>query len=598
MKKNIVFENIKLIIWDLDDTLWKGTFAEGKVKPYMDSFNLINKLNHRGIISSICSKNDKEQVVRFLAELGVVDYFVFSSINYDNKADRIRSTIKYMNLKEENCLFIDDNVRNLGEALFLMPKLMVSTPEIVKNLILISDNIGKDDFNLSRLKQYKVLEKKKNDLANSFNEKTFLKQSKIQIVFHRDLDFDLLDRIIELNRRAHQLNYTKINLSRDDIPKYIDNKYDCVAIECKDKYGYYGFIGFYVFSKTDNKLIHFFFSCRTLGMHIEQFVYQKLNFPKLDIVEPVTSKLYDNSKIDYIKVVNSFKTDQDIQGNKKNEDILLIGPCDLETVNFFLPWNPITEFRHYDEQNRLIGYGSHPLILENVLKNVKYSPTPFFNSAVNDTSIFSKKYKLVIYSYITALLYGEYKNKKTKESIVFGEWTFDATSKSKIPSNVSVGFHIDDSYLSDFSKNYYCVGRVDPLAQFLRIKAIVDELLSNNTKVCLLLGSEIKYEKEKKLAMIGAEEYSRKLNNLLKKAYLNNKNVFFVDPSHFIRGQFDYNGSIQHYSRYVYKKIADSISSNYKFVKKNKVKKSTPALLAKKSCKTRILIKFKNFIKK
>ena len=159
MRSNIDFKKIKLIIWDLDDTLWSGIIAEGGVKPNKKAFELIRKLNRRGVVSSICSKNDSVQVTEYLNEIGYSDEFVFKSINYESKAPRISGIISNMNLREENVLFVDDNVRNLGEVSYSMPALMISTPEIIDVLDLYINEIGKDDVQLSRLNQYKILEK-------------------------------------------------------------------------------------------------------------------------------------------------------------------------------------------------------------------------------------------------------------------------------------------------------------------------------------------------------------------------------------------------------------------------------------------------------
>ena len=50
-------------------------------------------------------------------------------------------------------------------------------------------------------------------------------------------------------------------------------------IKVKDQYGDYGISGFYL--KKDNELIHFLFSCRTMNMYIESWLYKKLNSPKI-----------------------------------------------------------------------------------------------------------------------------------------------------------------------------------------------------------------------------------------------------------------------------------------------------------------------------
>ena len=179
------FEKIKLIIWDLDDTLWEGILAEGEVKPNEQAFELIKRLNQRGIVSSICSKNDRLQVVEYLKKIGSLDDFVFMSINYDSKAPRISKIIDDMNLRAENCLFVDDNERNLGEVSFVLPSIMTSTPDIIGILLQKVDSLGKNDADLSRLKQYKVLEKRLLSKKNHLMKLTFWKKATLELLFKK-----------------------------------------------------------------------------------------------------------------------------------------------------------------------------------------------------------------------------------------------------------------------------------------------------------------------------------------------------------------------------------------------------------------------------
>ena len=63
MKKK---ENIKLVIWDLDETFWNGTIAEGDVKVNQIALNSVKSLNKRGIINTIVSNNSYEIVKEIL----------------------------------------------------------------------------------------------------------------------------------------------------------------------------------------------------------------------------------------------------------------------------------------------------------------------------------------------------------------------------------------------------------------------------------------------------------------------------------------------------------------------------------------------------
>lgn len=66
-----VTKDIKVVIWDLDETFWNGTLSEGGITPVQAHIDLVKALVDRGIMCSICSKNDYEQAKAKLTELGI-----------------------------------------------------------------------------------------------------------------------------------------------------------------------------------------------------------------------------------------------------------------------------------------------------------------------------------------------------------------------------------------------------------------------------------------------------------------------------------------------------------------------------------------------
>ena len=91
---------LKLIIWDLDDTLWQGTLAEGDdVIPIQSRVEAIKVLNEQGVVNSISSKNDFESAKTKLEEFGIFDQFVFPEINFAAKGQAVQRIISDMNLR-------------------------------------------------------------------------------------------------------------------------------------------------------------------------------------------------------------------------------------------------------------------------------------------------------------------------------------------------------------------------------------------------------------------------------------------------------------------------------------------------------------------
>lgn len=78
----------------MDETFWKGTLSEGKVKIVYKHVEIVKELARRGIICSISSKNDYEPAKAELEKFGVWDYFIFPSINWNPKGENVKGIVK------------------------------------------------------------------------------------------------------------------------------------------------------------------------------------------------------------------------------------------------------------------------------------------------------------------------------------------------------------------------------------------------------------------------------------------------------------------------------------------------------------------------
>ena len=133
--ESLDISKIKVVIWDLDNTFWDGVISEGEVQPVQKNIDLIKSLSTHGIVNSICSKNSFDECKRKLEELGVWDYFVFPSIDWTPKTNRVIQIIKDMGLRPENSLFLDDEPANLQRVLSVDDSVMCGTAqELVDSL--------------------------------------------------------------------------------------------------------------------------------------------------------------------------------------------------------------------------------------------------------------------------------------------------------------------------------------------------------------------------------------------------------------------------------------------------------------------------------
>jgi FkbH-like protein len=153
-------EPVRLVIWDLDETFWKGTLTEGGVRADQHAGNIVVALAKRGILSSVCSKNDFDQAKDLLKQLDVWDYFVFPSIDWTPKGPRVAAIVEAAQLRAETVLFVDDNPLDLQEARHFTPSLQIADQAIVARILDDDRFMGKPDESLARLASYRILEEK------------------------------------------------------------------------------------------------------------------------------------------------------------------------------------------------------------------------------------------------------------------------------------------------------------------------------------------------------------------------------------------------------------------------------------------------------
>lgn len=324
----------KLVIWDLDETFWKGTLSEGDVEMIPQNIELVKELTDRGIMNSIVSKNDYDKVMDVLKRWNISDYFVFPKIQWQPKGEIVKSLLEEMKLRAENVLFVDDNNSNRAEVEYYNKGITSIHP---KDLFGILDDPafkGKDDHLHSRLNQYHIMEERSLAETKYSSNEEFLRSSHIKIQICADCLSEEA-RIFEMIQRTNQLNYTKNRCNEEELHTLLQrDDVETRYIKAKDDFGEYGVVGFYAIK--GNNLIHFLFSCRTIGFGIENFLYAILDYPQLSIVGEVTTPLSKESNVSWIEIVEDENQVKNKPTKKKEKRILMIAGCDLKQAAAYL----------------------------------------------------------------------------------------------------------------------------------------------------------------------------------------------------------------------------------------------------------------------
>ncbi|MCM1160230.1 MAG: glycosyltransferase [Roseburia sp.] len=571
------FEQIKLVIWDLDDTFWKGTLSEENVDFLQENIQLVKALTDCGIINSISSKNDAAQVQTVLEELQLSEYFVFNDINWENKGIQIEQKLAHMGLRAENALFIDDNIRNLEEAKYISKGLMTALPDILPYLIKYVCTLEASDMTHKRLASYKVLENKTAVQSQFDSKEAFLFDSNITVTIEKNC-LEELDRLVELVARTNQLNFTKIRSSRQELLKMISNDWmDSGYIRVRDKYGDYGIAGFYCLDLQEQRLKHFLFSCRIMGMGVEQYVYGKIGYPNIDILAPVASTLEKGQKIPWIS--ESIEVENTEPARDDRIKILLKGPCDIGAIESYLIGGKITtEFNYVNSKGVITAGQNHSMHIwesancqESEINDI-LKQAPFLTHGDFKTLLFQKEYHVICYSLLPDCHAGLYRNKKTGLYASFGSVNFDLTDMENMSgymdgSIVNHGFSFTEKIIRDFAKQWEFVGTTPGQKLIRNLQYMYDNALGTPTFV-LLLGSEIEYEGENTEFAFHAERH-KEINALVKAFAEGKERIKLINITDFIKSQEDYEDCINHFSRNVYYNLATAVCAHINEYNKN-----------------------------
>ena len=338
-------EPVRLVIWDLDETFWRGTLSEGGIEAYVqEHHDVVVELARRGIMSSICSKNDFEAVRTVLQDKGLWDYFVFPSIDWSPKGVRIARLIEAMQLRPQSVLFLDDEPTNRAEAEAAAPGLASDGSERIATLLADPLLRGKDDAGLTRLAQYKLLQQRKADEAAEPGDDNaaFLRGCDIHVTIDTDIERHL-DRAVELIQRTNQLNFTKLRLSEDlaeatrQLSQHVSQYFvQAGLVRVRDRYGDYGYCGFFSKHNDNNdirgRLVHFCFSCRILGMGVAHWVYDKLGRPPIHLDGKILTDLGSERAVDWITYDRVWSPPAECTPGDAIPEIRFRGGCDVTAL--------------------------------------------------------------------------------------------------------------------------------------------------------------------------------------------------------------------------------------------------------------------------
>ncbi|MGG3526862.1 hypothetical protein COM13_18945 [Bacillus pseudomycoides] len=267
-------KKIKCLVWDLDNTLWNGTLIEDshvEINPKVIS--IIKKLDERGILQSIASKNDYTMAMEKIEELGISEYFLYPQIHWNSKSESINKIAEELNINIDTIAFIDDQQFELDEVKYNISEVTCLNATEIDNILENQKFIPRfitEDSKKRRLmyKQDKIRKEEERNFKGT--EEEFLAGLQMKLAIGTVEEGDL-QRAEELTVRTNQLNSTGYTYSYEELDylRKSDN-HKLFIVDLRDKYGDYGKTGLALIKCSETKwtIKLLLMSCRVMSRGI------------------------------------------------------------------------------------------------------------------------------------------------------------------------------------------------------------------------------------------------------------------------------------------------------------------------------------------
>lgn len=271
---------IKCVIWDLDDTLWRGVAVEGDTpavpQPDPAVLALIAELERRGIVNSVASRNDPSMLQELLGHPSLDGLFVAPQISWQPKSRSVRAIAAQLNIGLDAVAFVDDSPFERAEVAHLLPDVLVLAPDEVASALDTPRFVtGATDESARRARMYRE-EATRRDAEATYegSRAEFLKSCDMRLTLRQATEADL-PRLRELFQRTNQLNSTGHVYTQDDLTSKLENdRWLMPVASLEDRFGAYGLIGAAIVDRQPPwphdcwLLEHIMLSCRVEGRGI------------------------------------------------------------------------------------------------------------------------------------------------------------------------------------------------------------------------------------------------------------------------------------------------------------------------------------------
>jgi FkbH-like protein len=284
---------VKLVISDLDNTLWGGIVGEtGCENVDLDALDkglahlrlqkLLDHLRRNGVLLAIASKNNFDDAIAVFKSrqemiLKAADFSAMR-INWLPKPENIVSILDELRLSTAGVVFLDDSPIEREAVRRMLPGIIV--PELGRDPVNWADELMElgiffpqagTDEDKARARLYET-ERERRQVKSGFNdEKEFLRSLDLCLKAEGYLGNE--QRVIDLISKTNQFNLTTRRRNRESVEAIIARGGRCFVFGLTDKFGSYGIIGVLLTDPGADATAHsidtWLMSCRVIGRRVE-----------------------------------------------------------------------------------------------------------------------------------------------------------------------------------------------------------------------------------------------------------------------------------------------------------------------------------------
>jgi len=284
-------QQVKLIITDLDNTLWKGVLAElDEIIPLevtegwpLGYAEALLACKARGILLAICSKNDDIRTRENFAKVWGcrlrLEDFCAVQIGWQPKSQAIAHILAETNLLPEHVLFIDDNPLEIAEVTHAYPKMrtLSGSPEKWRHLLLYSVETQVAHVSEESVKRTELVHAKKqrDAAAENMDRAAWLEslQLTLKVETIANGTHSRYARALELLNKTNQFNTTGQRWTDAELQSWLAGGGKLLAASAEDCFAPHGLIA--VALLQSNVIVQVVLSCRVFGLGIETALLAK-----------------------------------------------------------------------------------------------------------------------------------------------------------------------------------------------------------------------------------------------------------------------------------------------------------------------------------